>query len=351
MDPLSQAALGAAASHALLHRQLGMRAVVIGAVVAMTPDLDSLYGAFHGPFARLESHRGITHSLFFGPVVGSIVGNLWWHRECRRAAPGQKVPSRLVWISLFVVALLSHPLLDWFTTYGTQLLSPFARTRFALHGIAIVDPLYTGILLVGILAAFCARHHPRAGQISALALVLTTAYLLAGLSINAQAETEARRQLLAEGIASVDVHAYPSMLQLPHRRIVAFTKDTVRVGYVSMWRPCKIEWGMAPRTANDLATRLLATPEGQIYQWFADGLLIAEWHEADGMQVVRWFDLRYGYGLDPLQSMWGMSGQFDQSGQLLGRPERFQNRPEVSLNSIGRLFADAFPGSCPKSAG
>ncbi|NND36458.1 MAG: metal-dependent hydrolase, partial [Gammaproteobacteria bacterium] len=266
MDPISQAALGAAAGHAVFHRQLGMRAVAIGAVAGAFPDVDAFWGLFEGPFGRLVSHRGITHSLFFGPVVGSIAGWAWWRRERARArAPGD-VPDMRAWIGLFIVALMSHPLLDWFTTFGTQLLAPVSRARFALNGIAIVDPVYTFVLLAGLLLAWFFRRRAYAGRFTGIALVLSTAYLLVGLWINALAEQESRRQLADAGIDGAEIHAFPTMLQLPHRRVVAITESEIRVGFVSMWHPCDIEWGVAPRLRDARIDAILATQEGQIYE-------------------------------------------------------------------------------------
>lgn len=350
MDPITQAALGAAAGHALFHRQLGSRAVALGAVAGAFPDVDAFYGFFTGPFGTLVSHRGITHSLFFGPVAGSLFGWLWWRYERHRAPPGDDAPPISDWIGLFVVALMSHPLLDWFTTFGTQLLAPFSRTRFALDGVAVVDPAYTLILGIGLVLAALVGRRKHAGFCTGVALLLSTAYLFMGLGIKGEAEAEARRQLNVAGIGAAEIHSYPTMLQLPHRRIVAITGDEIRVGFVSVWRPCRIEWGVAPRIRDAKIDAILATREGQIYSWFANGLLSAAIESDGDGQLVRLVDLRYGYVPDPLKGMWGIETRFDAEGRMVDLPERYNSRPEVSRESVGRLFADAFPAACPPPA-
>lgn len=349
MDPLTQAALGAATGHALFHRQLGARAMALGAVAGAIPDLDAFWGLVEGPFGRLVSHRGMTHSLFFGPVVGSLAGWLWWRRERRRSPAPDEVPAVRYWIGLFVAALFSHPLLDWCTTFGTQLLAPFSRTRFSLDAIAIVDPAYSGILALGLLLAARARGLPDAGRYTGVALVASTAYLLVGLGVNSMAGQEARRQLTEAGIDGVEVHAFPTMLQLPHRRVVAITEQEVRVGFVSMWRPCPIEWGTVPRLRDARIDAVLASREGRIYAWFANGLLAAGISDGEDGHRVRLVDLRYGYVPDPLQGLWGIDTRFDPSGQMLGPPARYDSRPDVSRASVARLLADAFPAGCPQS--
>jgi inner membrane protein len=246
--------------------------------------------------------------------------------------------------------LFSHPLLDWFTTFGTQLLKPFASTRFALDGIAIVDPVYTVILGLGLLGGRFLRGHPRAGWATSVALVLSTAYLMLGLRINGLAEQEAEHQLAAAGLQGYSVSAYPTMLQLPHRRVVAMGSDDVRVGYVSMWRPCEIEWGRAPVFTNANVEAVLATREGGIFAWFTGSRLIHR-EVADGDSlVIETVDLRYGYTLDPLDGLWIIRTRFDSDGNIVERPKRFSNRPKVTRETVGGLLADAFPESCETTA-
>ena len=80
MDPLTHGALGAALGHTCFRRRLGVKVLAVGAIAAMLPDLDLIYGSFEGPFGRLLSHRGLTHSIFFGPIAGSLLGWLVWLR-------------------------------------------------------------------------------------------------------------------------------------------------------------------------------------------------------------------------------------------------------------------------------
>ncbi|MFI1743233.1 metal-dependent hydrolase [Thalassobellus sediminis] len=44
---------------------------------------------------------------------------------------------------LFFWSLFTHPILDCFTPYGTQLFAPFSNYRVAFNNIAVADPLYT----------------------------------------------------------------------------------------------------------------------------------------------------------------------------------------------------------------
>src|SRR5688500_5805475 len=77
LDPVTQGLLGAAIAQALAPR-LGRGAIPFGAAVAMSPDLDVVIGAVGGPLAEWQHHRGVTHSLWFGPLVGPAVGYAIW---------------------------------------------------------------------------------------------------------------------------------------------------------------------------------------------------------------------------------------------------------------------------------
>ncbi len=332
-----------------------MRAAGLGAVAGMCPDMDTFWGSMQGPFSRLVSHRGITHSLFFGPVVGTLFGWWYWYRR-RGASKGDasQLPGPWIWSGLFVMALLSHPLLDYFTQFGTQLLAPFSRHRFALPAVPVVAPLYTAILGMGLgLAAIASRKgsgaelRQRAGWFSGIALVLSTAYLFTGLYLNGRAEAEATRQLAAQGIKDAEVRAFPTMLQLPYRRLVAFSDTEVRVGYVSLWQPCPITWARSTRHWDARFAALAATREGEIFTWFSAGLLgTSTGATVDGLTPVELSDLRYGFNLDAQVGLWSIRGYFNNAGELVGKPEYVRYRPSMSGENINKLWALAYPGSC-----
>src|SRR5262245_38634841 len=98
----------------------------------MLPDVDIFFLGSE-PTGEFLYHRGITHSLAFAPLAGAALGLLAWRRD---RPPGRGPRD---WIALFVLSMLTHPLLDACTSYGTQLLSPFSRRRFAIDSVAIID--------------------------------------------------------------------------------------------------------------------------------------------------------------------------------------------------------------------
>jgi inner membrane protein len=81
MDTITQMLFGATVAQVGFRRRLGRRAIAAGALVALVPDLDIAAGWIGGPFVNWVHHRGLTHSILFGPVAGILFGWLIWPAE------------------------------------------------------------------------------------------------------------------------------------------------------------------------------------------------------------------------------------------------------------------------------
>ncbi|MBF0333038.1 MAG: ATP-binding cassette domain-containing protein, partial [Alphaproteobacteria bacterium] len=66
MDPFTHAVLGATIARAGFHHRLGWRSMAVGAVVAMSPDLDIVAGWLGGTFAEWAHHRARAAALLDG---------------------------------------------------------------------------------------------------------------------------------------------------------------------------------------------------------------------------------------------------------------------------------------------
>ena len=66
----------------------------------------------------------------------------------------------LSWILLAILVLFTHPIIDVFTSYGTQLLAPFSRHRFAIDALPIIDPVYSLALIAALVVGTFARRSP-----------------------------------------------------------------------------------------------------------------------------------------------------------------------------------------------
>lgn len=312
-------------------RQLGLRVVAVGAVAGAMPDIDVLF-SINGDFIdQLITHRGITHSLFFAPVAGPLLGWLVWKAE-RPPVPGTAHQDRVRlyrWILVVSLAIFSHPLLDLLTPYGTQLLQPFSDTRFAINAMPIIDPVYTLLLLLGLGIAWRfakadvsnsvpdtpARARP--AQLTALlTLILSTAYLGWGWALNRHTEVIAVQQLAAQGIRPVRLAAFPTVLQIHYRRVVARLPDQDLVGYYSNWAPCEITWRGATSAGGPLLDSYRNTREGRVFDWFSMGWTHYSLRPGSGGYDLIASDLRYGFDEDPARSIFSLSTRLDFTGLI-----------------------------------
>ncbi|TNF80275.1 MAG: metal-dependent hydrolase [Gammaproteobacteria bacterium] len=346
MDPFSQAALGAVVAQAAGHRTLGYRAAVYGALAGALPDVDVLF-SLNGDFVdQLVSHRGITHSLFFAPVIGPALGWLIWYREkMRREDPG----PRHIWMWAITLALLSHPLLDLLTPYGTQLMLPFSDARFAVNAMPIIDPVYTGLLALGLFAAWLPplRRHVPASAVALLILTVSSTYLGYGWLQGVRTEAVARAQLEAKGVVPSQLAAFPTILQVHLRRVVARTSTEDRVGFYSTWAPCEIEWQTAPRMRDrDRLGPFLASREGRVFDWFTMGWARYDLQEAvNGLQLAV-NDLRYGFDDDPLSSIFSISAKLDPTGLPIQTLAAGQVGPQDPAGTFDRLVQETYAPAC-----
>ncbi len=341
MDTATQALLGATIAQAGFRHRLGGRALWWGAAGGLLPDLDVVAVATHGPFGEMLYHRGFTHSLWFGPVVGPLLGWAVWqhyarrrHRRAERGTPAPPGPdpgaagARRAWMGLFVLALVTHPLLDVFTVYGTQLFAPFSRERFAVNAVAIIDPLYTTLLLAALVAGRWLSDARRRG-VAVAALALSSAYVLYGFAVNARAEESLVRQLEADGMTDVRVRAYPTIFQPYLRRFVARTPDEVAVGLWTDLAPERAVWQSFTPARDPLIDKLRETWEGELFTWFAMDEISARVIRTRDRIVVEIDDLRYGVSGPPDHGMWGIRAAFDHRGRQLGSVVRF-SRPRIA---------------------
>jgi inner membrane protein len=227
MDSLSQIGLGAAVAVAAMGRRTAVwKAALWGAVAGTLPDLDVLID--HGdPIHNMVLHRAETHApfwltLFSLPLAAAIA-----------RLHGEWTLWRRWWLALWLV-LVTHPLLDAMTVYGTQLALPFSNHPFGVGSVFIIDPLYTLPLLAGAGWALATRGHVRGLVANGAGLVISTAYLAWGVSAQQQVGRIAQASLVAQGIAAERVLVTPTAFNSLLWRVVAVAGDHYHEGFYSL---------------------------------------------------------------------------------------------------------------------
>lgn len=342
MDSLSQLVLGASVGYAVAGKRLGRVAIAAGAVAGTIPDLDNFL-PHADAFDAWVGHRGVSHSFLFAALAGPALGwAAWrWCRQNKPFAPAGEEDAIWAWIGLFTLGIGTHPLLDWFTIYGTQLLAPFSDSRFFVSGLGIIDPGYTVPLLIGTIAALIAPRATAARVLILAGLALSTVYLFYGLAQNKAVETMARNQLRAEGVVAADLRVYTTIFQPWLRRIVIDDPDGARVGFASPLQKGAIAWACFKRIDDPAIAPVLATREGKILAWFSDGMLWPSIEpQEDGGKIVRITDRRYGVPGDTVNGWWGLEARVDAGNRVVGKIERIQLPRDTSR--VNELFAAGF---------
>ncbi|TYO75842.1 metal-dependent hydrolase [Pseudomonas sp. CK-NBRI-02] len=206
MDSLTQAVLGAALQGAVLGRIQGRRSLLYGAALGTLPDLDVLI-RYADPVSQMTYHRGFSHSLF---VLTALAAALAWlvSAVARRRWPDKGYRLPRVFLAFWLV-LVTHPILDAFTVYGTQLFWPLHLTPQSWAAVFIIDPVYTLPLLGAVLYAAFKGMSGKAVTVLGVALAFSTAYLGYGLAGRMAAEQRFALALDEQGIAVTHVRAVP----------------------------------------------------------------------------------------------------------------------------------------------
>jgi inner membrane protein len=181
MDLVTQTVLGAAVGEVVLGRKAGNKAIMWGAVGGLIPDLDVFVSPFLSEVDGLFVHRGFSHSLIFAFLLAPLLG--WLIHKIHKKK--MKIRRR-EWTVLIFWAAFTHPVLDYFTTYGTGALLPFHNYRIEFSTIAIVDVFYTlPFILVLLVIPFINRTAKIRRKLIVGMFSITSLYLL-GTVVNKQ---------------------------------------------------------------------------------------------------------------------------------------------------------------------
>ena len=201
MDSLTQIVLGASVAEATLGKKIGNKAIVLGAIAGTIPDLDIVTRFFVDDLTASVMHRGLSHSLIFPFVAAPILAWI-----LKKIYSNYSDVSFNDWLKMFFLAIITHPLLDAQTTWGTQLFWPF-EWRVAVENIFIIDPIYTlPFLTFLILTAFQDKISKRRKLYNSLGLIISSAYLLITLSFKGVAHYNIAKGLEENNIEYKDIN-------------------------------------------------------------------------------------------------------------------------------------------------
>lgn len=333
-------------------RVFARRETWLGFVAAMFPDADALVSPFSPEF-YIAQHRALTHSFVLLPVWALLLAWAASVRPPAAAGPPGSPERRLFRARLAAVsgvAVLSHILMDWITSWGTMFFSPFAWTRYTLDWVFILDAVLTGLLLVGLGGVWFAarRGFARSRTAARASLAAATAYILfCGLR-----HAEAERLLVRLAPVAVSRAAIPQPGSPDRWLLLADDGAAVSASFVDLAKSGR-EGARAPgsenlarsgyagglealvshlsgvyRSRDDLLTRVIPRANGPLaaralgtgvsgaFGRFARFPAAREEAQAGGGMRVVLRDVRFGY-LSPDVDPFTYVVRFDAGGRLL----------------------------------
>jgi inner membrane protein len=289
MDSFTHLVLGGAIGAAIAPPGQRRAAILAGAALNTVPDFDVLLLLFtDDPVTVMTWHRSFLHSVFLLPLIGWLV----W-RVCRlRGRWVNSAPTRWFW--LIQACLLSHPLIDACTVYGTSLLWPLPVPPAMWSIFFIIEPAFTLWLLLGCVIAWWIPDRPWGRRGAVIGLALAAGVVAVALGSKVRVDRQAERTLAAMGLADAPRFSTPLPFTTLLWRVVAMTPG----GYVEAERSVfdngpMVFHGHASNTQALAQAKASGIASVTRLDWFNHGFMRAQVHG----NALELSDLRMG--LDP----------------------------------------------------
>lgn len=339
MDSLSQIVLGAACVAAVAPAGERRKALVLGAALGTLPDLDVLpLLLVEDPIRFMTWHRTVTHSLFVLPVLALL---LWSFARWHWAWSGT---DRWRWLSGFELALITHPVLDAHTVYGTQLWWPMATPPVMWSTVFIIDPLYTLPLLVGCVCAWRWRTQARARRALLAGLLLSSSYLGWSWIAKQRVESALGPMLDRLGLLQAPLLTVPTAFNTLGWRVVVMQHDGYFEGFASALYPDRPITLTFHRHDPAFAKRFARLPAVQRMDWFTHGFIAIEQRATSAVLT----DLRMGMSPDYFFSF--VIGREEATRWVTVHPALQLPRPRVDDAAMARLRASVRQAFEPRNA-
>ncbi len=250
MDSLTQIVLGAACGEAVLGKKIGNKALLFGAIGGTIPDMDVIIGSIlhKNEIDAMLFHRGFMHSIVFSVLAAFLFG--WLVHKLYDTKRRKGTTTLKDWILLFFWSLFTHPILDCFTPYGTQLFAPFSNYRVAFNNIAVADLLYTVPFLICMLILMGYRRHHSGRRVwLKIGFGLSSLYMLFTVINKLHIDHVFEASLASTNVDYVRYSVQPSILNNILWYGIAETETDYRIGFYSLLDKADTfsEWQTIPK--------------------------------------------------------------------------------------------------------
>jgi inner membrane protein len=326
MDSITQILLGAACTAVVAPASERRKALLLGGLLGTLPDLDVLpLLAVRDPVLFVTWHRSFSHSLLVLPLLGLL---LWWLAQRRWGWQGD---DRRRWLFAIQLALITHPLLDAHTVYGTQLFWPVPTPPVMWATVFIIDPLYTLPLFAACVLAWRRREQARARHALLLGLALSSGYLGWSWLAKWRVESALAPMLERVGLEHEPLLTVPTPFNTLGWRVVVMREDGYFEGFASALYPDRPLTLRFHEAVPNFAPRFERLPAVRRMQWFTQGFY---WIEQRGSAAVL-VDLRMG--MDPDYFFAFLIGRDSGERWTTVHPPEQLPRPRIERASLGRV--------------
>lgn len=255
MDSLTQIVLGAACGEAAMGKKIGNKALLFGAIGGTIPDLDVFVGnwLYDNQIDAMLFHRGFMHSIAFAILAAFLLGLLVYKLYDNGKRKG--TTTRKDWTWLFFLSIFTHPILDCFTGYGTQLFLPFSNYRVAFSNISVADPSYTlPFLLCLIVMMFFNRKNPARKLWLKLGVGISSVYMLFTIGNKFYINSVFEKSLAEQGIKYNRYNTEASILNNILWFGIAETETDYHVAFYSLFdtKSSFTDWNTIPKNHDIL---------------------------------------------------------------------------------------------------
>lgn len=413
MDSLTQIVLGAACGEVVAGKKIGNRAMLWGAVGGTIPDLDVFASLFTDQITSTSFHRGFMHSFLFAALAPWVLAKLtqWFYGNQVHNRKGYKavamsiwllfylgaaaginfIPvmmgeglswyvlaptlilgslfatklwrdywksdlnmvdaSYFTWISLFFWSIFTHPILDCFTSWGTQIFQPFDDLRVQWCTVSVVDPVATlPFLVMLVVASLIHRTKPARTWWNMAGLVWFCGYLLLyTIWHKKQVNDLFEASLKSQNISYQRYYTNPTIFNNIVWSGVAEGDTAFYFGQYG-FHDCKRAFSpisVIPKNHDLLKQVPSDSRAAKFLRWFSDGYFNVTPYRGDTLQVN---DLRFGLMGDTFQGnnyvfpfllFKNEKGEWD-----VLQNNRNRENMEANKQSIGQLMSRVIHGKC-----
>ena len=282
MDSFTQILLGIATAELCTGKKLQRKTFLYGAILGTLPDLDVVIAQFMNPVDGVAIHRGLSHSIVFFLFLSPFLAWLITKIERDRINLGSAT-KMVFW------CLLTHVLLDLFTSWGTQIFWPFPD-RIALKTIFVIDPLYTIPLLICLVLAWRKKEDFFSRKKYVLiGIYLSSFYLLLTSVLKLYALGQFDKALNAQNITYNDLIVKPTAFNCILWNANVATKDAYFLGDYSLFDTQSISFKKYPKN-KELENELKGNADFEKLKKISEG-----WYIVTEKENQYYFnDLRFG---------------------------------------------------------